>query len=242
MARDHVGKTNRAWSAEELNATVAAYFDMLDCEARSEPYTKANINKRLRAGPLRARSKGAVEYKFGNISAVLRRAGLAWVPGYKPYPNVQRALQEGVLAEAEARNLLTSSDFEPTADRQVLQHRARKVRARHGLKKPKGTMKPATVVVNGGEVWKRDPAVVAWVLEQADGSCELCHSPAPFEDKFGEPFLEVHHVQHLAEEGADTPDNAVALCPNCHRRLHHSADRDDAKAELYAAVDRLIPE
>lgn len=36
----------------------------------------------------------------------------------------------------------------------------------------------------------------------------------------GRAVLQNHHVQPLAEGGADVVENAVALCPNCHRRMH----------------------
>src|SRR5690606_5999612 len=72
----------------------------------------------------------------------------------------------------------------------------------------------------------RDPNVIAWVLIVANGRCEVCDITAPFVGMDGEPFLEVHHVRPLSEGGPDVTDNAVAACPNCHRRLHFSADRE----------------
>jgi 5-methylcytosine-specific restriction protein A len=71
-------------------------------------------------------------------------------------------------------------------------------------------------------VYLRNPYVVAAVLERAKGKCERCHKPAPFlRGKDGTPYLEVHHKIRLADRGEDTVDNAIALCPNCHRELHH---------------------
>lgn len=32
--------------------------------------------------------------------------------------------------------------------------------------------------------------------------------------------MEEHHVIRLADGGSDSIDNAVALCPNCHRKIH----------------------
>lgn len=37
----------------------------------------------------------------------------------------------------------------------------------------------------------------------------------------GEPYLEVHHVIPLSQNGEDTLENAEALCPNCHREKHY---------------------
>lgn len=50
--------------------------------------------------------------------------------------------------------------------------------------------------------------------------CELCEEPAPFQRKDGAAYLEAHHIIWLARGGQDTIENTVALCPNCHRRMH----------------------
>jgi 5-methylcytosine-specific restriction endonuclease McrA len=66
----------------------------------------------------------------------------------------------------------------------------------------------------------RDEYVKRFALTVADGVCQLCEKPAPFLNKFGEPFLEVHHIEYLSQGGSDSIDNVVALCPNCHRQIH----------------------
>ena len=67
----------------------------------------------------------------------------------------------------------------------------------------------------------RNPDVVAEVLVRANGKCERCNHDAPFKRKKDlQPYLEVHHVVQLSMGGEDTVDNAIALCPNCHRYLH----------------------
>lgn len=68
----------------------------------------------------------------------------------------------------------------------------------------------------------RNPDVVAEVLLRAAGVCELCGVKAPFLRRSdGTPYLEVHHRVRLADGGADTVQNAVAACPNCHRHEHY---------------------
>ncbi|MEE7094460.1 HNH endonuclease, partial [Escherichia coli O10] len=37
----------------------------------------------------------------------------------------------------------------------------------------------------------------------------------------GTPFLEVHHIEWLSKGGEDSVENAIALCPNCHRQAHY---------------------
>lgn len=71
------------------------------------------------------------------------------------------------------------------------------------------------------EIFIRNPDVVAEVLQRANGVCENCNKPAPFNrKKNGTPYLEVHHRIKLANGGEDTVENAIGVCPNCHRALH----------------------
>lgn len=66
----------------------------------------------------------------------------------------------------------------------------------------------------------------------ANGICQLCSQPAPFIKKDGTPYLETHHIVWLSRGGEDSLKNTVALCPNCHRKVH--------TLELTTDVDRLI--
>jgi 5-methylcytosine-specific restriction protein A len=67
----------------------------------------------------------------------------------------------------------------------------------------------------------RNPDVIAEVLYRAKGICESCVKPAPFlRSSNEEPYLEVHHRLPLSQGGEDTVENAIALCPNCHRERH----------------------
>lgn len=65
-----VVKVGEDWSAEEVQATVASYFDMLALDAVRQPYNKSDRNSQLRQ-TLRGRSKASVEMKHQNVSAVL---------------------------------------------------------------------------------------------------------------------------------------------------------------------------
>ena len=82
----------------------------------------------------------------------------------------------------------------------------------------------------------------AWVAEyakrRADGICQLCKNEAPFRDKTGNPFLETHHLIWLSKGGEDTIKNTVALCPNCHRRMHIlDDDRDVEQLRIEAEIE-----
>ena len=93
--RFEVVRVGEDWTAEEVQATVAAYFEMLRLEAQQTPYKKTEFNAALR-GSLRGRSKASVELKFQNISAVLLGMELPFVAGYKPRSNAQLLLRKAV--------------------------------------------------------------------------------------------------------------------------------------------------
>lgn len=81
--------------------------------------------------------------------------------------------------------------------------------------------KPEKVRVTSVE-FRRNAYVIVAVRRRAKGICEQCSARAPFLRKTdGTPYLEIHHRTPLSQGGEDTVENAMALCPNCHRHLHH---------------------
>jgi 5-methylcytosine-specific restriction protein A len=85
----------------------------------------------------------------------------------------------------------------------------------------------------------RDPHVAEHAKRRAKGRCELCQTPAPFSNGNGEPYLETHHIVWLAKGGADTIENTVALCPNCHRKMH-ILDRPEDRHLLLVRLSRAV--
>ena len=73
----------------------------------------------------------------------------------------------------------------------------------------------------------RNPYVSKYFKNRANGKCDLCGEEAPFKTKDNIPYLESHHVVTLSNNGPDVVYNAVALCPNCHRKLHVLEDPKD---------------
>ncbi len=110
-----------------------------------------------------------------------------------------------ILAQQDAR----------VAQSARLSHEERMARLNRAARRP---MKKQAMV----SVFDRNADVIVEVLQRAGGYCERCGHHAPFlKDSDGSPYLEVHHKTPLAEEGDDTIDNAIALCPNCHRHAHY---------------------
>jgi hypothetical protein len=106
------------WHREEVEATVADYFEMLAAELRRLPYSKTEHRRRLRP-LLRNRSDGSVEFKHQNISAALIRIGFPYISGYKPRWNYQRPLLDEVIAEQLATNASLRALAQTDAERSV---------------------------------------------------------------------------------------------------------------------------
>ncbi len=92
----------------------------------------------------------------------------------------------------------------------------------------------------GAPQYTRSDLVRDLVMERAGGVCEGCNEPAPFHNKRGEPYLHAHHVYELSKGGPDTPQSVVAICPNCHYRIHHGQDGDEYNAELIDNLPELL--
>jgi 5-methylcytosine-specific restriction protein A len=73
-------------------------------------------------------------------------------------------------------------------------------------------------------VYYRSEAVKKYVLTRANGICEGCGCNAPFLNRKRRPYLEPHHTTRRADGGPDAPAHVIALCPTCHRRVHHGLD------------------
>ena len=121
-------------------------------------------------------------------------------------------------------------------------HEQKKTTSHHTASNPYGNQRPRKKVSND---YERDTTISAAVKQRAEGKCDLCGNNAPFVDDSGQPFLEEHHVEWLMNGGADSLDNAVALCPNCHRKMHICNDATDVEilfkrikyySEKYAAI------
>ncbi len=89
-----IDRTGTPWSNEEIDIIVEDYFNMLHKELRGQNFRKSDHNRRVQSRT--GRSKGSVEYKYQNISAVLNILGCPRIDGYLPAKNIQKALIPGV--------------------------------------------------------------------------------------------------------------------------------------------------
>jgi len=80
------------------------------------------------------------------------------------------------------------------------------------------------------QMFERNPLVVSIAQLRANRNCEIpgCSTPN-FAVDSGDFFCEVHHIDPLAEGGADTIENAICLCPVHHREAHYGKRRADLR-------------
>lgn len=98
----------REWSDIENDVVVDAYLRMLRLELAREPYVKKDQNQEVQRKT--GRSRGSVEFKLQNVSAVLREMDFPTIRGYRPYVNFQKSLRDAVI-----RAMKRSDDLVPIA-------------------------------------------------------------------------------------------------------------------------------
>ena len=205
------------WSRKELSATVDKYIETRNRELQGITFVKKAIYEDL--SKKIGRSSKSVEYRMQNISYVFAVMGRQWITGLKPAKNVGSNVLKAIA------ELIEENEGYFSVDQIEFEAQVSKLRRKKRLESPPGSVTP-NKQVSKATAYSRDAEVTAWVLKESDGICESCASPAPFTKPDGDSYLEVHHVKRLADGGSDTISNAVAVCPNCHRALHYSANKD----------------
>lgn len=89
-------------------------------------------------------------------------------------------------------------------------------------------------------VYHRSKRIAEYVLRRAKGICESCEKPAPFLKVNGDAYLEPHHVNRLSDGGLDHPRYMGAICPACHREIHHGMNgkmKNDALKNYVTSIE-----
>lgn len=162
----------------------------------------------------------------------LRVPGLAWAR----YP---RSIHTPVPKMASAIRRLVARrrvDRHPGLDNRSLAVASLEELRAVALLKARSSLSPkqAAAVRRAGS-----DAIRRYALLRAGGVCESCGTDAPFVTPDGSSYLEVHHIFRRADGGADHPFKVIAVCPNCHRRAHHSADAKSFASKLRRQVEKI---
>jgi len=86
-------------------------------------------------------------------------------------------------------------------------------------------------------VFERNGWVKEFARRRSNGNCEMPDCKyVGFEKTDGTLYIEVHHINSLAEEGFDIIENVAAICPNCHARAHHAKNKAVLQTRLLVAI------
>lgn len=88
--------------------------------------------------------------------------------------------------------------------------------------------------------YTRNNALRALVKVKSNYSCQIpsCNYIG-FKKSNGEKYIEIHHLAPLSQEGKDSIENTVALCPTCHRKLHYAHNKEELKENLKQYLKKL---
>lgn len=202
--------TNRAWTDEELQASVECYREMMRLEGAGTPYVKAHYYSRL--AERFARAAGAFERRMQNISFLLDSRGLEWLPGLKPQQNIGTNVEPRLLAIL--RELL--DELTPTIE--IAEELPDAENVVEGAKKQ--------ITVNA---YERDPTAKPRCIKKWGTTCVVCAFDfhAAYGD-LGKGFIHVHHLRPIHTIGESyelDPENDLRpVCPNCHAMLHRKKE------------------
>ena len=173
----------------------------------------------------------------------LQANGIAPMTLLRTFGSIKDAmLAAGLVPNSFRKTSPLPPDFneisEPTSDYKTAQRRANLLRQIFGdLPEPKGNEHPQRNTATSTSYY-RDPKVAGWVLQHANGICEICGTQG-YETDTGISFLETHHVVPLSDGGPDTIWNLIGACEICHGKLHRWKYREDMRNNLYASIARL---
>ena len=90
--------------------------------------------------------------------------------------------------------------------------------------------------------FSRDPKIRTEVLNRARGHCEYCGELGFLlwnDQQNDQHYVEAHHIIFLANNGADTMSNVIALCSKHHREAHYGKARAELEQEFFEILDQI---
>ncbi|MHC8440807.1 MAG: HNH endonuclease [Candidatus Eutrophobiaceae bacterium] len=218
-----MAKNNKEFSVDSLSGRATEHYRVAESFGLGRKFSLHEFKKRYFA-KYRSRKPGSIlpsDFAWNNNQ--LARDDF---PSFLEKCNIATATYQFIgLKEGQKRKQQKATTF--ISEEKLQNDIAKQVKRslRDGSEKRRKRLKTANTKPESIQIiskgYKRNPDVIAEVLERAKGFCEQCKSEAPFKRrKDNSPYLEVHHKITLAQGGEDTVQNALALCPNCHREAH----------------------
>lgn len=91
------------------------------------------------------------------------------------------------------------------------------------------------------KTYPRNNILRTYVKERSGYSCEMPDCTyVGFDKNDGKKYVEIHHINPLSQGGEDSINNTVALCPNCHRKIHYAKNKEELKQLLQNYLNNLV--
>jgi 5-methylcytosine-specific restriction protein A len=92
------------------------------------------------------------------------------------------------------------------------------------------------------KTYARSRALRTYVRARAAGVCEGCGENSPFTAMDGGDYLETHHTKRRSDSGPGNRKTVIALCPNCHSRVHFGIDGEAYNEQLKEKLQKIEAE
>ena len=91
---------------------------------------------------------------------------------------------------------------------------------------------------------KRDASLIAKAKKRDDFRCVINPNHQTFYSK-GEKYVEGHHIIPLFQQKnynfkLDTIENIISLCPNCHREIHFSDNKEELLKQIFFINNKFM--
>jgi hypothetical protein len=242
--RDLWENTGRDWSRDEDVAALYAYGELF-----GKPISRSEHSLVSRIAQQIGRATTGVYNKLMNFRSLDPRAQQEGLKGASEmdratwrefYDESSRQFDSEALAD-EYRRLWGEQSAPPTEEalREAQEEEARRLEKKglealletyrlRSSREPRPLRRQA-----GAAVFARDPLVIAITKLRAQHRCEVegCvnHTFSGADDDL---YVEVHHLQRLADGGKDRTENTAALCANHHREIHFGKKKAEITDQL----------
>jgi hypothetical protein len=175
-----------------------------------------------------------------------RRAGSGRLPEIRMGRGLVHYVQEGdtlwlgtdgstVFVLKLSSPLAVSGDEEETDE--AIERLARMVNLGQVLERARNSVGSPDRRETQSMVFERNPWVRDFARLRSDGHCEMpgCDYVG-FEKPDGTPYIEVHHIQSMADTGDDVIENVAAICPDHHAQAHYGKDHEEIQLQLLGAI------
>jgi len=236
--------TGRDWLREESVAALYAYDKLF-----GNPISKLEDSLVGQIAQKIGRATGGVYNKLMNFRSFDPRALQKGLDGssvideaaWNEFYDGQTDAMASDYLEREYQRLWGEAETPPLADtaRVAIEEEANRLEQRSlkdllvGFNAIRKTSEKPARHIGSVASYERDPRVVAITRLRADFKCEVpeCDNHQFIGSK-GKRYIETHHLQMLADGGADVPENTVAVCAIHHRELHHGKQRRSLTEQL----------